>query len=329
MCKKIDVSVVMPVYKVEKYIEKSVESICRQHFSGNLELILVDDGTPDESISVAEMTIRKYPQVNCKIVRKKNGGLPSARNFGMKYAEGKYICFIDSDDIISENHIQYLYDLNQKYNLIASYADFELTSEKNREGVEVENDGYELIERKSLLNGFLNRYLKIHCCAILYNYSYLKENDLIFNEKLRYGEDIEFMWRVFPKIDKIGHAKVKSYKYLQRPNSIMTSQSIDKIIVLCDEFKKVVSENMNTYPDDMPIFSMLMGKAQLAFIRTSAETSEYKTFKKVLSSIEYKDNIRKLKDITNFPVKLLGVILLISPKVFYLVVNINRKVKKI
>ena len=139
------------------------------------------------------------------------------------------------------------------------------------------------------------------------------------------------MWRLFPELSEIGHIKAKTYKYLQRPNSIMTSQSNEKIIILCNEFRKVVNCNINHYLDnnDKRIFGMLMGKAQLAFIRTAAETSKYDVFSKLLTSLDYKDNIIALSQIDSKMIRLLSWILLQSPMMFYIVVNIDRKVRKI
>ena len=169
MRNETDVSVVMPVYKVEIYIEESVKSICEQNFSGEYELILVDDGSPDMSICKAEAVIKRYPKMNYRIIHKENGGLPSARNYGLNFATGKYVCFIDSDDIIEKHHIQRLFDLCEKNELIASYADFELTKESKRSGMDFNDEGYEIIKRRNLLDGFLTRRLKIHCCSILFN----------------------------------------------------------------------------------------------------------------------------------------------------------------
>lgn len=118
MRNETDVSVVMPVYKVEKYIEESVKSICEQNFFGEYELILVDDGSPDLSIYKAEAVIKRYPKMNYRVVHKENGGLPSARNYGLNFIAGKYVCFIDSDDIIEEHHIQKLFDLCEEHELI-------------------------------------------------------------------------------------------------------------------------------------------------------------------------------------------------------------------
>ena len=126
------VSVVIPVYNVENYIEESISSVCEQDYD-NLEIILVNDGTKDQSIIRAEKIAQKY-DTEIIIINKENGGLPSARNAGMKRATGDYICFIDSDDVIAKNHISDLVNACEKLKTKVSYAAFQLTCEDGRKG---------------------------------------------------------------------------------------------------------------------------------------------------------------------------------------------------
>ena len=93
------ISIIVPIYKVEKYLEQCVSSIVSQQYS-NIEIILVDDGSPDACSAICE----KWDKKDCRIItiHKKNGGLSDARNYGMQIAAGEYIAFVDSDDIISK-----------------------------------------------------------------------------------------------------------------------------------------------------------------------------------------------------------------------------------
>ena len=91
------VAIVMPVYKVEKYIEDSINFVFRQSYK-NIELIIVDDGSPDKSIQIAERLLL-LSDIKYEIVRQENAGLGDARNTGMKIATGKWITFLDSDDM--------------------------------------------------------------------------------------------------------------------------------------------------------------------------------------------------------------------------------------
>ena len=257
------VSVIVPVYNVNQYIEESIESICKQKLKG-FEVIVVNDGTKDNSIELAKNILEAF-KVDYKIVNKENGGLPSARNAGLKVATGKYVCFIDSDDIISDNHLDNLYCLCEKEQLEASYALFQLTYENNRSGCPSYENKSKVIGRNKLLHGFLVRKYRIHCCTLMINREYLEKRKIYFDERLRYGEDIDFMWRLFPTLKAVGCSGNETYMYLQRTNSLMSSQNVDRVKILLDVFGKTVEMQKKNYPDDMDIWDVLFGKAALAF----------------------------------------------------------------
>lgn len=102
------ISVIIPVYKVEKYLERCVKSIINQSYK-NIEIILVDDGSPDQCGEICENYAKKDKRI--KVLHKENGGLSDARNHGVDHSEGKYITFVDSDDYVSEHYVEYLYRL--------------------------------------------------------------------------------------------------------------------------------------------------------------------------------------------------------------------------
>ena len=99
------VSIIIPVYRAEKYIKECVSSVMKQSYS-NLEIILVDDGSPDRSGEICDALSHEEKRI--KVIHKKNGGASSARNAGLKCAEGSYICFVDSDDFLPVNAIENL-----------------------------------------------------------------------------------------------------------------------------------------------------------------------------------------------------------------------------
>ena len=100
------ISIVVPIYKVEKYIKKCIDSIIEQTYK-NLEIILVDDGSPDGCAKICDEYAKKDKRI--KAIHKENGGLSDARNVGIDISTGKYICFVDSDDYIENNYIELLY----------------------------------------------------------------------------------------------------------------------------------------------------------------------------------------------------------------------------
>ncbi len=107
------ISIIVPVYNVEQYLEKCVKSIIRQTYK-NIEIILIDDGATDSSGKICDKLKLKDNRI--KVIHKENGGLSDARNAGLKVAKGEYIGFVDSDDYIKEDMFETLYNLNKKYN---------------------------------------------------------------------------------------------------------------------------------------------------------------------------------------------------------------------
>ena len=107
------ISIVVPIYNVEKYLEKCINSIIIQTYK-NIEIILVNDGSTDSSGKICDIYLKIDKRI--KVVHKKNGGLSDARNVGIENAKGKYIAFIDSDDFLDSDFIEILYNLIIEYN---------------------------------------------------------------------------------------------------------------------------------------------------------------------------------------------------------------------
>ena len=106
------ISVIVPVYKVEEYLDKCVQSILAQTYR-DFEILLVDDGSPDNCPQLCDRYAQKYDCI--RALHKSNGGLSDARNFGIKYARGNDITFIDSDDFIAPDYLEVLVQLKEKY----------------------------------------------------------------------------------------------------------------------------------------------------------------------------------------------------------------------
>lgn len=123
------ISVIVPVYNVEKYIDKCIKSIISQDYT-NLEIWLVDDGSTDSSGEVCD----KYAESDQRIIviHKDNGGLSDARNVALDRMQGKYVLFIDSDDYIEKNYISYLYMLLKDYQSDISICNFKYVNEKGQ-----------------------------------------------------------------------------------------------------------------------------------------------------------------------------------------------------
>ncbi len=116
------ITVIIPVYKVQAYISECMDSILAQTYR-NLQVLAVNDGSPDDSVKILEGFAAKDSRV--RVLNKDNGGLSDARNYGLKYAEGKYVCFIDGDDTVSENFVGHLYEKMKQENADIAVSDME------------------------------------------------------------------------------------------------------------------------------------------------------------------------------------------------------------
>lgn len=225
------VSVVMPVYNVEKYLSKAIKSVLNQKYK-SLELIIVIDGSPDNSYKIAKSY--EYIDNRIKVLYKENGGLSDARNYGMKYAKGKYIYFIDSDDYIDSILIYDVVELAESKNLdvvVFGYnTDFEdeYGELKNTIKISPKNGIFNIdnIKQLTIDDDFFN-YIG-YAWNKLYRLSYLLDNQMKFYKGLSLIEDIEFNYRVLGNINSIAFINKCYYHYIQRNRITLVNSRYDK-----------------------------------------------------------------------------------------------------
>lgn len=203
------VSVIVPVYNVEKYIEKCLDSLVNQTLK-DIEIIIVNDGSKDNSIKI----INKYLSNHKNIVylEKQNGGLSDARNYGMKYAKGDYIAFLDSDDYVDKTIYEKMYNKAIQENADFVECDFYwVYPNKKKEDV-----GYIYKNKKEMLT-----YARVVAWNKLIKREIIKEK---FPLKLNY-EDVEFFYKLIPNINRFSFVKEPLIYYIQREDSIVNKQN--------------------------------------------------------------------------------------------------------
>lgn len=212
-------SIIIPVYNVEKYIEKCLLSCVEQDIShADYEIIVINDGTPDNSLSIVKHIAKKYS--NIVVINQVNQGLSSARNKGMKYAEGEYIWFVDSDDYIEENCLgriaSYLKDDLDILQLQYRYVYEDNTPAKDIKTCKIEGvkTGVEITMQGGLPDP---------AQFSIFRSEFLKEYNLEFLEGI-YHEDSEFKPRATYLASKIASDHFVSYNYLQRLSGSITSK---------------------------------------------------------------------------------------------------------
>ena len=214
-------SIVIPVYNVEKYIDRCLKSITKQSYK-NYEVIIVNDGTKDNSVKIIEKYTQKYK--NFKLYNKENGGLSDARNYGLKYITGDYLLFIDSDDYINE-------DLLKELNTVLEKKDYDLIKFKlklvddNKKLIREEN-GFNTSKEASLIEIFSQEFCE-PAWTYCYNIAFWKENDFKYVKGMIH-EDFGLTPEIIMSADSIYYLNYFGYNYVQRANSITTTKSKEK-----------------------------------------------------------------------------------------------------
>ncbi len=228
-------SVIVPVYNVEKYLDKCLNSLVRQNID-DYEIIVVNDGTRDNSQKIIDEYVGKYPDL-VKSFIKENGGLSDARNYGIKRATGEYITFLDSDDYIEEDTYKNMLAIACKDNLDLVVSDLEYVWEDGTKEPFVK-EGINRVSSDDLKNLFLSP---------LFSWNKIYKKELFDKLDCKYPvglwyEDIPVTLKFFSSIDKAGYYNCVSYHYLQRNTSILGSSYNDKMYDIFTIFKGVVSD---------------------------------------------------------------------------------------
>ena len=237
-------SIIIPIFNVEDYLEECVNSILSQSYK-NYEIILVDDGSPDNCPKICDEYKQNYD--NIEVIHKKNGGLSDARNVGLQHAKGKYIIFIDSDDFVCDNN--YLNDianlvLKKEYDVIlyGKKKYYDKTKKYSEIKLRKINNSDNLIEDAIKYN-----YYKAAAWDKVIRYEILKKNKILFPLG-QIGEDIEWCARLLKNVDykKIGFINKNYYVYRQRENSICKKLTEEQLASI---FKTLQNEKMkdNSY----------------------------------------------------------------------------------
>lgn len=213
------ISVIVPVYRVEAYLDRCVQSIVDQTYQ-NLEIILVDDGSPDNCPAMCDAWAKKDSRV--KVIHKENGGLSDARNAGMAAASGEYMGFVDSDDDISPDMYQLLYDHMVADGSDISACGVEMVFEDGSPARALTPSGSCVLERDSAIEAVIRESrLKQPVWYKLYRSGLIR--DLSFPVG-KYHEDVFWTWQAVARANKVSVFDAPCYYYVQRSGSIMAER---------------------------------------------------------------------------------------------------------
>lgn len=223
-------SIIVPVYKVEKYLERCVESLCSQTLR-DIEIILVNDGSPDRCPELCEALARQDSRI--RVVHKKNGGLSSARNAGLRVATGDYVGFVDSDDTVDLDMFEKLHRVIVRENVDFVMSDYVRVPEQGepylktldiRPGRYSKDDLRREIFPQLIMGENVDYGPLLSVWHCLYRTEFLRSNDFYFDEEVRWSEDNIFSAIVGYHADSFFYLKGEGlYHYHQNPGTITTS----------------------------------------------------------------------------------------------------------
>lgn len=282
------ISIIVPIYKVENYLERCINSILNQTFK-DYELLLIDDGSPDNCANICD----KFSKIDSriKVIHQQNHGVAYTRNVGISLAKGEYVTFVDSDDYVDKDFLSELYNKAEQQKLDFVYCNyFRCKSNKQEEITEKEcHAPMEAINAS--LEGTLDGYLWLK----LIRNSILKENCITFEENINLWEDIIFTIKVLFSCKSVGYVNKCLYYYnTDNQNSYCNKnyQNRNKDLLNAENYIEEFLKN-NNYCEIEYIYKLQIKVVLLIFY--SAKTIKEK--KKALSLFNNSKKIYKNKEI--------------------------------
>lgn len=274
------VSIIVPVYKVEKYLDRCIQSVIRQTYK-QWELILIDDGSPDKSGEICDVWAKKDDRI--RVYHKENGGVSSARNLGLKQMKGDYLTFLDSDDWLDDTCLQTCLEVSLSNNL--DVLQFSWSN--------VKSDGTSIIHnRKETFVCDAKEFaefgeLSVGMCGGFYNATIVRDNSICFDESMAYAEDQLFVFKCLNSSKKVKAIESPLYYYYQNSDSAIRNPNTEKLVNSCIAFSRYKKE-VGPYASYIDVHNMYKVTELVANERLPQK--EIKSFYESLN-IE-KDNIK-------------------------------------
>ena len=232
MNESVKVSVIVPIYNVEKYIGKCILSIIEQTYK-NIEIILVDDGSLDDSGNIADEYATRDNRI--KVLHKTNSGVSAARNSGLDAATGDFVCFSDGDDYVMPNYVEHLLKLCLTYHADVAYTVDMYTTFHNEH---IANSQVKVITPEDATENILCYKVPIGVYSKLFNREFLVKNNIRFLEDVYIGEGFNFNTACFQRANKVVMSNERIYFYRRDNENAMTSHFFSEKYIL--DYMKLV-----------------------------------------------------------------------------------------
>lgn len=308
------ISVIVSVYNVEKYVVNCLKSIVNQDYA-DFELIIVDDGSTDDSVKVIKDYL-SHESVKWELNQKENGGQSSTRNAGLKKANGEYVVFIDSDDVISSDFLLKLKEAIEADDYDFSFCNFKFV---NNQETPISNKNQKCIyNTRELLEAFMRRTINFVVPSMMFRRSFLNKNKINFDERIRFSEDQIFIWDVIINSKKSIYLAKEMYGYYLREKSIMTSSPYQKIMNGFEVYKEFTNRLNKEFSQHSDIIKYILPRWELGTLYTAAKLVNYNEFLAMYKEMNGRVIIKEIIGINETKAYLLAMLSMLSPKLLYL-----------
>lgn len=316
------ISVIVPIYNVEKYLDRCIESILKQTYK-NIEIILVDDGSTDNSGKMCDQFAKRDNRI--KVIHKKNGGMSDARNVGLDFVSGEYIAFVDSDDWISPVMFERLYSILKKYKTEIVVCEPIYAYETYIDEQQFSGKSFELSKRKAIELLIEDRKFR----SVVWNKLYARRlwADIRFPKGKHY-EDVHIVYKIYDMCETISFLDQGLYYYFQRSQSIVHSTNFESHMELVHAVEERAKFLKLKYPDMTPrlsasvISSVLIVYRELGIYKIKIDKNTKKYMRKKINSYKRKNIFQYLSP----RMKIEYVLYLITPEGL---VKISKYIEKI
>ncbi|HLQ96193.1 MAG TPA: glycosyltransferase [Pseudogracilibacillus sp.] len=307
------ISVIIPVYNGENYVEQIYESFTNQTYT-NFELIFINDGSTDGSLNkIKQLSINENFRI--KYINQTNSGVSAARNAGLRKAEGDYICFCDVDDTVNKTYLEDMYFLLTRGNTDLVIARDQL----NREGKirpEQHTGNCYIMPAAMALEKYLYGILDTTCCATMVKREFLLKNNLQFADGYKYGEDVHMLWRMIACSTNVAYIDKPLYIYHLQAGSAMSAFNSDRFhaYFLTKELEDLMQKRHPVFFDTFKKYAA--NKILWSITWQWATQITNKEFRNFIKRNNVKKSMYDLLTFKNKKVALSSFICLISPTVF-------------
>lgn len=322
---KDKVSIIVPIYNVEKFIKKTITSLINQTYS-NIEIILVDDGSPDSSPQICDEYSKKDSRI--KVIHKNNNGVSCARNTGIKASSGDYIMFVDGDDYVESDYVEYFVKLIEKTQtkMAISYGAFDIYH-KNQ----VKKDFIGVISSEETVEQIYLQKINVAVWNKIYSKEIINKYHILFNESIWYGEGMLFNIEFLQFIKNVGVGSRRVYNQVYNSGSATRKFSLEnnycglRSLDIQKEKIKVNSKKIKNawlYHRRQFNVSILLG-----IIESNTENKYKSESKKCIKNLK-KNIFIPLKVNISFKNKIYSLLISINP-ILFVKLKIKRKQRKL